>query len=130
MFVLHKKLFCQQLGVPFPEVTSVSQDTPAPAWAKDWLCDRLLQMTSLENVVSVTVPQSGTQKQSQETQNRPGPYVSKLTVGPPSLQMIKKLTNTHCFKDLGGLPGLVACGFSHSSQEMEAGLLCIWRQAK
>jgi hypothetical protein len=62
MFVLHKKLFCQQLGVPFPEVTSVSQDTPAPAWAKDWLCDRLLQMTSLENVVSVTVPQSGTQK--------------------------------------------------------------------
>lgn len=62
MFVLHKKLFCQQLSVQFPEATSVNQDTPAPAWARDWLCDCLLQMTSLEAVVSETAPQSGTQK--------------------------------------------------------------------
>lgn len=62
MFVLHKELFCQQLRVQFPEATSVSQDTPGPAREKDWLCDCLLQMTSLKTVVSVTVPQPGTQK--------------------------------------------------------------------
>lgn len=54
MFASQEKLFSQQLSVHLPEADSVHRDAPVPAWPRDWLCDWLPQMTSLETVVSVT----------------------------------------------------------------------------